>query len=74
MTPSPQATRHIDLSNGQVSTLAGSGPGGRGFGGDGGPAARALLDRPHGVTVDDEGAVYIGDTNNHRVRRVLVPR
>jgi sugar lactone lactonase YvrE len=64
------AIRRLDPDSGLVSTVAGSGPEGRGFGGDGGPPSRARLDRPHGVAVDGEGTLYIGDSENHRVRRV----
>lgn len=67
-----QAIRKIDTQHGTVTTIAGYGPKGRGFGGDGGDARRAKVDRPHGICVDAEGNVYIGDTNNHRVR-VLRP-
>ncbi|MFV0446303.1 MAG: hypothetical protein ACK5Q5_22240 [Planctomycetaceae bacterium] len=28
------------------------------------------MDRPHGVFVDAAGAVYIGDSNNNKVRVV----
>jgi sugar lactone lactonase YvrE len=62
------AVRRIDAQTGTVSTVAGSGR--RGPGGDGGPATSAELDRPHGVAVAADGALSIGDTNNHRVRRV----
>jgi sugar lactone lactonase YvrE len=65
-----QAIRRIDLKTRQVATVAGSGPDARGFGGDGGPAVKAKLDRPHGITTDARGQLYIGDTNNHRVRVV----
>jgi sugar lactone lactonase YvrE len=54
--------------DGTITTVAGSGQ--RGFGGDGGPADEALLDRPYGVTVSQDGTLYIADTYNHRVRRV----
>lgn len=64
------AVRKIDLQSGLVSTVAGSGPKGIGGGGDGGPATKAHMDRPHGICVGPDGAIYIGDTNNHRVRRV----
>ena len=38
--------------------------------GDDGPATSALLHRPTGVAVDDEGNVYIADRNHHRIRKV----
>lgn len=64
-----QAIRLIDPATGLISTLAGSGRiGGRG---DGGSAVAAELDRPHGVAVGASGAIWIGDTNNHRLRRIL---
>ena len=65
-----QAIRRIDRKSRRIRTLAGAGPSARGFGGDSGPATTAKMDRPHGVCVDSQGVVYIGDTNNHRVRRV----
>jgi len=65
-----QAIRKIDTQRGVISTIAGYGPDARGFGGDGGSATVAKMDRPHGVCVGADGAVYVGDTNNHRVRRV----
>jgi streptogramin lyase len=61
------AVRRIDAGTNVVTTVAG---GRRGAGGDGGPADRAGLDRPHGCVVDADGTLYIADTNNHRVRRV----
>ena len=63
------AVRKIDLKSGLISTIAGSGPQAKGSGGDGGPATKAHMDRPHGICVGPD-AIYIGDTNNHRVRRV----
>ncbi|MGD9724332.1 MAG: hypothetical protein AB7U76_24095 [Pirellulales bacterium] len=56
-------------SNGVIDTLAGTGE--QGFGGDGGPAAEAKLDRPYGVEVAPNGAIYIADTHNQRIRQVL---
>ena len=62
------AIRLIDAATQRIRTLAGSGkPGGDG---DGGPATKARLDRPHGVAIGPDGGCWIADTNNHRLRRV----
>ncbi len=63
-----QAIRKIDAKSGDITTIAGYGPKSRGYASDDGDATKAKLDRPHGICVDAEGSVYIGDTNNHRVR------
>jgi DNA-binding beta-propeller fold protein YncE len=62
------AIRRLGLATGIVTHFAG---GHQGADGDGGPAERAGLDRPHGAVVGPDGAVYIGDTNNHRIRKVV---
>jgi streptogramin lyase len=62
------AIRRVDASTGRVTTVAGDGR--RGGTGDGGPATSARLDRPHGVAVGPDGSLWIGDTGNHRIRRV----
>jgi streptogramin lyase len=65
-----QAIRRIDTRTGIITTLAGGGPQKKGFAGDGGPANKAQFDRPHGICSGPDGAVYVGDTLNHRVRRI----
>jgi sugar lactone lactonase YvrE len=66
--PGGGSVRRID-PNGVISTFAG-GSGVVGFGGDGGPATKALFDVPGTVAVDDDGNVYITDQDNFRIRRV----
>jgi len=55
--------------DGRISTVAGTGVGG--FGGDGGPATLAQLAYPAGLAVDRSGALYIADSQNNRVRKIL---
>ena len=56
--------RRVSLRDGTVSTVAGTGT--RGDGPDGDPRQCALA-RPHGVFVH-AGTLYIGDSENHRIR------
>lgn len=70
-----QAIRRIDAKTNIITTIAGSGPKSRGFSVDRGPATHAKLNRPHGIGISPDGTLYIGDSENHRVRRVwLEPR
>jgi sugar lactone lactonase YvrE len=55
-------------SDGIVSAFAGTGQ--AGFGGDGGPATQALLNWPCFMAEDARGNFYVGDNDNHRVRRI----
>lgn len=55
-------------ADGAITTLAGTGV--SGYSGDGGPAVKAELNQPSGIAVDSSGAVFIADSNNHRIRKV----
>lgn len=56
------------VSNGVISTVAGSGNGTCAFGGDGGLAVSAGLSSPQGIAVDGAGNLYIAD--GCRIREV----
>jgi uncharacterized protein (TIGR03437 family) len=59
--------RRID-PGGVITTVAGNGQ--MGFSGDGGQAASASLNGPHGLAFDKAGVLYIADQANYVVRRV----
>jgi sugar lactone lactonase YvrE len=63
-----QVIRMIDTRHARVFTVAGGGPQARGFAGENVAALDAQVDRPHGICLAPDGTVYLGDTNNHRVR------
>jgi len=52
----------------QITTLAGTGL--AGYSGDNAPAGKAQLNNPYGITRGPDGALYICDMENHRVRKV----
>jgi len=60
--------RRVDAKSGTISTVAGTGR--LGFSGDGGPATKATLNRPHSITLDNQSNLYICDIGNHRIRIV----
>ena len=62
-------------ADGTIVTVAGTAQGGTGafsgaFAGDGGSATNAALKNPISVAVDDNGNLYIADSNNKRIRKV----
>jgi uncharacterized protein (TIGR03437 family) len=61
-----QAIRMV--SGGVLTTVAGGG--GQGYFGDNGPATRAALNFPRGITLDAAGNLYIADTVDNCVRKV----
>jgi RHS repeat-associated protein len=60
--------RKVDTS-GVIITVAGSGA--SGYNGDEIPAATAMLNRPTGVAADSKGNIFIADSSNSRIRKVV---
>ncbi|GAC1616604.1 MAG: hypothetical protein NVS9B1_26270 [Candidatus Dormibacteraceae bacterium] len=58
--------------DGRIATVAGNGE--AGYAGDGGPATEAALNAPLGLALAPDGTLYIADSANHRVRRVVADR
>lgn len=58
----------VPNSDGTVSTIAGTGD--AGFGGDGGRAASALLQRPMDLALTADQELLVADFGNHRIRAV----
>ena len=56
-------------TTGIITTIAGNGT--RSYSGDGAQATAAELNYPNGVTFDALGNLYIADTDNERIRKVL---
>ncbi|MFZ3215591.1 MAG: choice-of-anchor D domain-containing protein, partial [Candidatus Acidiferrales bacterium] len=63
------AIRLVNSGTNIITTVAGNGA--AGYSGDGGPAAGALLNYPAGVALDTAGNLYISDTSNAVIRKVV---
>src|SRR3954465_5668798 len=59
---------HLPMAEYVITTAVGTGE--KGFAGDGGPAAAALLNGPFDVAFDSAGNLYFSDTFNPRIPRV----
>jgi sugar lactone lactonase YvrE len=64
------AVRRIDLTTGVIETVVGTGE--RGYDGDGGPAKQAQLNRPFGIAFDADGVLFVSDSFNSRIRKVIL--
>lgn len=60
--------RRINMADGRISTIVGTGA--SGFAGDGGPATDARVNVPAGVVYDSAGNLYFADRGNSRIRKV----
>ena len=58
-----------DPKTGKIDVVAGDGKKGNG---PGGIATQCQLARPHGVFIDTDGTLYIGDSENHVLRALKV--
>ena len=64
------AVRKIDAKSGRIELVVGAGEKGDGPEGD---PLKCRLSRPHGIFVDRDGTLLIGDSENHRIVRLLPP-
>lgn len=60
--------RMIDLITGTLDLIAGTGERGDGPNGD---PLQCRMARPHGVFIDLDGSIYIGDSETHQVRKIV---
>jgi sugar lactone lactonase YvrE len=62
------AIRRVDLDTGIITTVLGTGV--RGDGPEPDPR-QCRLSRPHGVFADGRGTLYVGDSEAHRIRKLI---
>ncbi len=61
--------RVISSKTGKIRSLVGNGKPGDGPDGD---PAKCQLDHPHGILITKDGTIYIGDSSNHKVRKLTL--
>jgi streptogramin lyase len=62
---------NVNMVSGSITTVLGTGE--RGDGPDGDPK-KCKLARPHGVLAGPDRAVYVADSENHRIRKLIYTR
>ncbi len=62
--------RQITKSTGIITTYVGTGT--QSYSGDGGAASSATLAAPSGLSIDATDNIYIADTSNNRIRKVVL--
>ena len=60
--------RRVDLRAGRIDRILGTGVKAGGFSAD---PLQCPLARPHGVWIEAGGALLVGDSENHRILRVV---
>ena len=60
----------VTASTGIITTVAGTGV--DGYSSDGGKAIFALLNSPRGISLDTSGNIFIADSLNHRIRKIII--
>ncbi len=62
--------REVNATSGKISTIAGNGA--ASYTGDGGLAVNATLNLPASVALDGAGDLYIADSGNNAIRRIVL--
>ena len=60
--------RCVEAETGHIRTIAGTGE--AGFSSDGGDARAAMFRQPHSIEIATNGAIFVADIGNHRLRRI----
>jgi hypothetical protein len=58
------------VSNGIITSIAGNGS--KGYSGDDGPAIKAQLNEPHRLSMDVDNNIYISDSMNNVIRKIII--
>lgn len=62
--------RKVDMTTGNISTVAGDGT--SSSTGDGGPATAAQVDYPEGLAINADGDIFFGEYSTNKIRKISV--